>query len=362
MESLVYQTHGLGDIILFGNRKRMKMDTHDDLLDIFLDYRANILSKCFAPSSGWKYNLELMIRLLENPEEQYHEYLKGEEKSDFKTDDDDCLREEMEQLAIASQQINQEKMDIYSQDPKHCKQNEWKRIVNRTLRENRLCFKEQNRNKYDKQEKKGYLFQENKIKPLTFLEFVKKKLNSIRMQMRAYVVDMCTHLPTSLISSRVMKSLFECLDLLKVLATVLSHNSITDEGFKLALNTSDVDESRVSCCTWQSKLGTTRKKCLKILKSLRDVLILPDFFDEYSIKSFCFKRALMIFCTASSSTRLHAEGLDRLEMLVIDEAAQLKECESVIPLQLPGLRHVVLVGDEKQLPALVKSEVCSSLV
>ncbi|MCI94504.1 hypothetical protein A2U01_0115802, partial [Trifolium medium] len=33
----------------------------------------------------------------------------------------------------------------------------------------------------------------------------------------------------------------------------------------------------------------------------------------------------MIFCTASSSSRLHTEGLDRLEMLVIDEAAQLKE-------------------------------------
>jgi senataxin len=92
------------------------------------------------------------------------------------------------------------------------------------------------------------------------------------------------------------------------------------------------------------------------------MLILPDFFYEYSIKSFCFKTSRMIFCTASSSYRLHTEGLDRLEMLVIDEAAQLKECESNIPLQLPGLRHVVLIGDEKQLPALVKSEVRSILV
>jgi len=70
----------------------------------------------------------------------------------------------------------------------------------------------------------------------------------------------------------------------------------------------------------------------------------------------------MLFCTAASSARLHAVEHCRLEMLVIDEAAQLKECESNIPLQLPGLRHVVLIGDEKQLPALVKSEVCSSLV
>ncbi|KAK8667983.1 hypothetical protein V6N13_105455 [Hibiscus sabdariffa] len=47
-----------------------------------------------------------------------------------------------------------------------------------------------------------------------------------------------------------------------------------------------------------------------------------------------------------------------LKVLVIDEAAQLKECESAIPLQLPGLQHSVLIGDECQLPATVKSKVC----
>ncbi|XP_006368091.1 probable helicase MAGATAMA 3, partial [Solanum tuberosum] len=44
------------------------------------------------------------------------------------------------------------------------------------------------------------------------------------------------------------------------------------------------------------------------------------------------------------------------DLLVVDEAAQLKECESVIPFQLPCLRHTVLVGDECQLPAVVKSQ------
>ncbi|KAK3154928.1 hypothetical protein QOZ80_2BG0196740 [Eleusine coracana subsp. coracana] len=46
------------------------------------------------------------------------------------------------------------------------------------------------------------------------------------------------------------------------------------------------------------------------------------------------------------------------DIVVVDEAAQLKECESLIPIQLPGVRHVVLIGDEHQLPALVKSQVC----
>ncbi|CAN7075496.1 unnamed protein product [Brassica oleracea var. botrytis] len=47
-----------------------------------------------------------------------------------------------------------------------------------------------------------------------------------------------------------------------------------------------------------------------------------------------------------------------VELLVVDEAAQLKECESAAALQLQGLHHAVLIGDELQLPAMVQSEVC----
>ena len=46
-----------------------------------------------------------------------------------------------------------------------------------------------------------------------------------------------------------------------------------------------------------------------------------------------------------------------IELVLIDEAAQLKECESVIPLQLPGVQNAVLVGDERQLPSMVQSKV-----
>ena len=46
-----------------------------------------------------------------------------------------------------------------------------------------------------------------------------------------------------------------------------------------------------------------------------------------------------------------------LQLLIIDEAAQLKECESAIPLQIPGVRLAILVGDERQLLAMVRSQV-----
>ncbi|KAK1324983.1 hypothetical protein QJS10_CPA01g00168 [Acorus calamus] len=45
-----------------------------------------------------------------------------------------------------------------------------------------------------------------------------------------------------------------------------------------------------------------------------------------------------------------------LKILVIDEAAQLKECEAFISLQIPGIQHAILIGDERQLPAMVHSK------
>ncbi|XP_047267474.1 probable helicase MAGATAMA 3 [Capsicum annuum] len=79
---------------------------------------------------------------------------------------------------------------------------------------------------------------------------------------------------------------------------------------------------------------------------------------DYQIRSFCLKDARLFFCNAFSSSKLYIKGMTLLEIVVIDEAAQLKECESTIPLQLPGLRHAILIEDEKQLPAMVQSKIC----
>jgi senataxin len=82
---------------------------------------------------------------------------------------------------------------------------------------------------------------------------------------------------------------------------------------------------------------------------------------SYKESQFCLKNACLLFCTASSSSKLYTEGMKQIKCLVIDEAAQLKECESAIPLQLHGLKRCILIGDEIQLPAMVKSNVLREL-
>uniref|UniRef100_A0A453M2P4 DNA2/NAM7 helicase-like C-terminal domain-containing protein n=3 Tax=Triticinae TaxID=1648030 RepID=A0A453M2P4_AEGTS len=98
-----------------------------------------------------------------------------------------------------------------------------------------------------------------------------------------------------------------------------------------------------------------RALCLNKLKHLPDWFdLLPS--DSSKIEDYILNNATIILCTAASSFNLRrVRDFKPFELLVIDEAAQLKECESLIPLQL-GIHRAVLIGDECQLPALVKSK------
>ncbi|XP_060188336.1 uncharacterized protein LOC132617360 isoform X2 [Lycium barbarum] len=75
------------------------------------------------------------------------------------------------------------------------------------------------------------------------------------------------------------------------------------------------------------------------------------------IMEFCIQMASSVFSSASTSYKLHSVDMEPFDLLVVDDACQLKECEAVIPLQLRGLRHTVLAGGERQLSTLVKSRI-----
>jgi len=148
-----YETYGTGDIILFGNRERMKIDgcDHNDLLHVFLDHRADILEKCFDPSTGWKHTLASFICLLEDSEAQYHLYLQ-----------DNMGKEEL----------------------------------------------------------------------LSCERFVWKRFSFSGKQLKFCIVNLYTHLPTTLISLEVMRIMTRALDLMRSLETLLLSLSATTEGLK----------------------------------------------------------------------------------------------------------------------------------
>ncbi|KAI3963521.1 hypothetical protein MKW98_022943 [Papaver atlanticum] len=98
---------------------------------------------------------------------------------------------------------------------------------------------------------------------------------------------------------------------------------------------------------------------MQVLRSVSHSLgdRLPSSTNRSFLTEFCLKNSSLIFSTVSSSYNLHEVDLEPLDLLVIDEAAQLKECESVIPMQLEAIRHAVLIGDECHPQARVKSRV-----
>lgn len=186
---------------------------------------------------------------------------------------------------------------------------------------------------------------------MTLEQFVKQRFSCIVEELKVCMQTLHTHLPTSLIPFEEMKKIPIALDLLTSL-----ESSLSKANLKQTLN---ADGEIIFDCL--GMLNIKRKECLCLLRSLLEKILLPNITDKYGIEKFCLINASLIFCTASSSTRLFVEGMTPIQFLVIDEAAQLKECESVIPLQLPGLHHAILIGDERQLPAVVKSKVIDFL-
>ena len=362
-DSLEYDTYGLGDILLFGNGERMKIGDRHDLLDVFLDNRVTILYECLLSSTGWKDTLLSMITLLNEPKQQYHLYLKNRRVED--------LEENKNEGKSKNKEIDRnegKEVDDRSSKDKKSKKN-LKKVITQTLNENKnkkrqkekvppwnekgLEHEEKQREDSSSQDKKNEGQVANECdNPLTFVEFVQKRFKCISKRLTFFMENLYTHLPTSFISLEVVKKMIKALDLLKSLETLLCAVSVTDKGLLEKVFRKNVGSGLGHI----RELSIVKNECLLILGSLPQKFHVPNFENEYAIKKFCLQNSCLIFCTVSSSAKVHEVKTD-LELLVIDEAAQLKECESTIPLQLPGLRHAILIGDDRQLPAMVQSKV-----
>ncbi|CAK7338865.1 unnamed protein product [Dovyalis caffra] len=321
-----YEGYGMGDIVLFGNQKRMTIEDHNELLHVFLDNRVNILVRCFGPS-GWDSSLESMISLLEHMEEQFRLWLQDDNEED---EDDEKINTIQEREEKKNNQSNTETRS----------KKIWKEIEKadvQALKEN------ENRKK-----------QKARCDPLTYGKSLRRRFKSTSERLKFCIVNLYSHLPTSFIPLEVMKNMMRALDLVESLEILLHRFSVATKQSKQARKECKDVGSRFDN---HMQLWNVVKDCLNRLRLLPQTFALPRLKSRFAIKKFCLTNACLIFCTVSSSAKLHIKGLAPLRFLVIDEAAQLKECESTIPLQLPGLLHAILIGDERQLPAMVNSKI-----
>ncbi|GMJ04502.1 hypothetical protein HRI_004119400 [Hibiscus trionum] len=291
----------LGDILLFGSKERLKVDS--EIEEIFLDYRVKQLNECFG-SLGWWHCFTTMITFLEDCVPQYHIFLENEstKEGEHGTEDE-----------------NKEK--------EWCNETDCKKGIHKS-----------------------------------FLEYARERFATIALPLRRCVSILRTHIPKIYFQGHSFEDLETLLGLLYSFETLLFFDGVASEEVELVLHSKDDKYLPQNLCDPYHSLCLRRSQCLSFLKDLRDSLSerkLPSVMNKASIVQFCFQSASLLFSTACGSYKLYNVEMKPLNVLVIDEATQLKECESAIPMQLPGIVHSVLIGDECQLPATVLSNVSS---
>ncbi|KAL6295349.1 hypothetical protein ACE6H2_003491 [Prunus campanulata] len=290
----------LGEILLFGNKERLKVGSHIE--DIYLNYRVKRLGECLGPLTGWRSCFASMTNFLEGCVCHYHIFLENELSKGKEHNGDSEMKEK--ECGLNSEVI--------------------------------------------------------KGKCKSFFEFFRDRFVSIALRLRYCISTFCTHIAKNYISVHNFENMIWLIGLVDSIEILLLQGNVVSETLEHLFSCSELKDVPDSFVDNSFLLCMKRRECLSVLRTLKDSLSglnLPNVTNEESLMEFCFQRASLIFCTASSSYKLHRVAMEPLTVVVIDEAAQLKECESTIPLQLRGVKHAVLVGDECQLPATVKSNV-----
>lgn len=285
------ETCYLGDVVLFGNKDRLKVD--EELSSIYLDERVKRIMGFFGSQTELKDKLGCMINFLSNQPPLYKTFLVVKRKTDNTS--------------------------------------------------------------------------------LTFRRFLIGRMDSVATDLKNYVAMLRNDLPSSLFMEKGFHDLVLAQNMVDKIEELLHAKILSDNDWREALEKSneigglDIDWSNSASHDFSGKGGSEllllKKKICICLQTLKDVsrrnlqFVLPFKLDKRSIRNHCIEEAKLLFCTVASAYELHERKMDPIEMLVIDEAAQLKDCESLIPLQLVHIRHAFLIGDENQLAAMVKTQV-----
>ncbi|CAF1857911.1 unnamed protein product, partial [Brassica napus] len=334
-----HPTYGLGNVVLSGNRDRMGIKNNQPLLDVFLDERVVKLGHLFPPSfSGWKHRLESLINFLENTETKYERHvheLKEAERMKEETEKKK-KKQEVERMKEETEKKTKQEVERMKEETE---KKTTKQEVERMKEETEKKKKQEAVHITEKKKK------QEAVHIPTFGEFVRKKFNASSEELKTDMVDLYTHLPKSCISSEQVKYMIAAQQALDRVRYFLQENS----------SKSDFNKGSFKFDCFNRLISAD---CLHALRLLPARFEIPDLLESKNIGAFCLQSAHIIFCTASGAAEMSAERTGSVDLLVVDEAAQLKECESVAALQLSGLRHAVLIGDELQLPAMVQSEIC----
>ncbi|KAI3893034.1 hypothetical protein MKW92_025987 [Papaver armeniacum] len=271
-----------------------RLELCDDLGKIYVDHRVDSLVESFDPSTGWKKHFDSMMDFLEDCASQYRLLLENEIVTEVHV---------MEKIGTNS--------EVH----------------------------------------------------MPFLKFAKDRFRALVVPLKRSIRLLCTHLPKRIILPDDFEKMVTLCGMLESFEILLSQSQVADKELEeLFAQQENCFMEAQGSRAFNYISATLHKMRIEIVQALRSVGHslgdrLPTSTNRSFLAEFCLKNSSLIFSTVSSSYYLHEVDLEPLDLLVIDEAAQLKECESVIPMQLKAIQHAVLIGDECHPQARVKSRV-----
>uniref|UniRef100_K3Y587 DNA2/NAM7 helicase-like C-terminal domain-containing protein n=1 Tax=Setaria italica TaxID=4555 RepID=K3Y587_SETIT len=296
----------------------MKIENGNILSAVFLDSRAKRLLPCFMPNTGWRHCLCSLIDLLENS----------------------ATKRALRRITMSkiARSLNTRVMSDNE---------EW----------------------YDS----GDVEQTLMVPP--FKHYLKDDYNKLSENLYDCIDILYNDHPRNSETGRSFQCMLEVLELIKIIYGLINSNNDDGDLWSDELLESKIEDNgnpdiwpeqlasvRINSCN-KLKFSLARSLCVQELRYLCMNLELPNYYSERPVQQYLLARTKCILCTVSSSFRLYNVPMGNSSsnicglLLIVDEAAQLKECEILIPLQLPGLKQAVFIGDEYQLPALVKSKI-----
>ncbi|CAM6083570.1 unnamed protein product [Calypogeia fissa] len=179
----------------------------------------------------------------------------------------------------------------------------------------------------------------------TFLEFIRKRMDTLGQQWVESGLVMCKHLPSKVLSPEARQKLKSSCDIMAELLKSLKDAHINDKQVRTWFEGAHEGGERNS--TPDRSFYGAKEKLLALMKTRPGF----DVLKTGAVEETCRKHASLLFCTTSMA----ASG--PFDYAVIDEAAQLVEAETAIITQLEGVNQMLLVGDPNQLQAMVTSKI-----
>ncbi|RAL48311.1 hypothetical protein DM860_005735 [Cuscuta australis] len=195
----------------------------------------------------------------------------------------------------------------------------WRRFIHSTIH-----FFKHSVSDYETYRKTELIKRSDSAKPImSFAEFIKSRFEVAVSPVRRCMITMCNHIPRHFIQEHNFQNMISLISLLDDLKETLYQKHMTSNE-ELKKIFSQPVTSEVSCQSFldTSSLVYLRTQCLTILKTLLRSfrkINLPSGLNRAAIKEFCLRCSSLVFCTSSSSYKMHSLYTKPFKVLVIDE-------------------------------------------